>query len=658
MEVLVLARYRAQKEDELSLATGDVVRQVRQGPAKGWLCGELGGRYGFFPKCLVQEIPEALRVAGEALRPRCARRRRHPSKPQGPQRWCKVTFNYSPEQADELKLHAGETVEVIKEIEDGWWLGKKNGQLGAFPSNFVELLDSRPPSVGNTDVPSIRPGSQQLPKLGSLTSESPPDYLLSASYPETYRALFDYQPEAPDELPLKRGDKVKILRKHTEDKGWWEGECRGRRGVFPDNFVLPPPPVKKLVPRTVVSRESVSKEPKKLIARTSLSATKKLGIAPTRPSKAKTLCGDSQKCPSRDAGSSGSFHSGGLGQPGRKGSKTQVPRQHSAPSQRGDHSSLTKAPTKEKTLSPDKVPNPEKIPASDKVHNPEETPPQHKTPNPEKTPTLEKTSTPEKVFSMDVVLAPEVQPKEEVLGPKGDPILEKLMTPEQGLPEEPSLGKHTQPQCFSPQEGLQGGQGLVAKGTQPQEEVPKLEEAPLHLSSSETCYYVKSQGDSSMLQEESKSQAGSLSGSKRAGPPEEAAALQKEAPVEEKHTPKDTKKQGGPDPQPPHTIKLTADPQETPALHSLVVQNSGNKNADTSAQVMSLMNEVKFLRSALERLELQLQSKMAEVSEELKSEREKRRALEVQMMQMTQTTPSPTRGFNAATETESETQTH
>nr|XP_013009586.1 SH3 domain-containing protein 21 isoform X5 [Cavia porcellus] len=401
MEVLVLARYRAQKEDELSLATGDVVRQVRQGPAKGWLCGELGGRYGFFPKCLVQEIPEALRVAGEALRPRCARRRRHPSKPQGPQRWCKVTFNYSPEQADELKLHAGETVEVIKEIEDGWWLGKKNGQLGAFPSNFVELLDSRPPSVGNTDVPSIRPGSQQLPKLGSLTSESPPDCLLSASYPETYRALFDYQPEAPDELPLKRGDKVKILRKHTEDKGWWEGECRGRRGVFPDNFVLPPPPVKKLVPRTVVSRESVSKEPKKLIARTSLSATKKLGIAPTRPSKAKTLCGDSQKCPSRDA-----------------------------------------------------------------------------------------------------------------------------------------------------------------------------------------------------------------------------------------------------------------DPQETPALHSLVVQNSGNKNADTSAQVMSLMNEVKFLRSALERLELQLQSKMAEVSEELKSEREKRRALEVQMMQMTQTTPSPTRGFNAATETESETQTH
>ncbi|KAK2106457.1 hypothetical protein P7K49_015971 [Saguinus oedipus] len=74
----------------------------------------------------------------------------HPAKYAVPQRWCKVNFNYSPEQADELKLQAGEIVEMIKEIEDGWWLGKKNGQLGAFPSNFVELLDTGPPSETST----------------------------------------------------------------------------------------------------------------------------------------------------------------------------------------------------------------------------------------------------------------------------------------------------------------------------------------------------------------------------------------------------------------------------------------------------------------------------------------------------------------------------
>lgn len=63
-EVLVLARYRAQTEDELSLAPGDVVRQVRAGTARGWLQGTLQGRHGLFPKRLVQVRPGA----GEAVR--------------------------------------------------------------------------------------------------------------------------------------------------------------------------------------------------------------------------------------------------------------------------------------------------------------------------------------------------------------------------------------------------------------------------------------------------------------------------------------------------------------------------------------------------------------------------------------------------------------
>ncbi|XP_060250771.1 SH3 domain-containing protein 21 isoform X7 [Ovis aries] len=305
MEVLVLAGYRAEKEEELNLAPGDVIRQVCKGPARGWMRGELGGRCGLFPESLVQEIPETLRRSGEAPRPRCARRQGCSVKFLGPRKWCKANFNYTPEQADELQLQAGEIVEVIKEIEDGWWLGKKNGQLGAFPSNFVELLDSGPPSLGNPDIPSVILGPQRPPKLSSLTYDSPPDYLQTVSYPETYRVLFDYHPEAPDELALRRGDEVKVLRKVTEDKGWWEGESQGRRGLFPDNFVLPPPPIKKLVPRKVVSQESAPiKESKKMVPKTVLPTVKKLVTAPTEPSKTKpswTPSGDGQKRPSRNS---------------------------------------------------------------------------------------------------------------------------------------------------------------------------------------------------------------------------------------------------------------------------------------------------------------------------------------------------------------------
>ncbi|XP_013374958.1 PREDICTED: SH3 domain-containing protein 21 isoform X2 [Chinchilla lanigera] len=517
-----------------------------------------------------------------------------PSKSRGPQRWCKVNFNYSPEQVDELKLQAGETVEVIKEIEDGWWLGKKNGQLGAFPSNFVELLDSGPPSLGNTDLPSISPGPQQPPKLAGLTFDSPPDYLRTVSHPETYRALFDYQPEAPDELPLKRGDEVKVLRKCTEDKGWWEGECRGKRGVFPDNFVLPPPPVKKLVPRRVVSRELVSKEPKKLMARTSLPTVKKPVTAPTGPSKARTPCGDSQKRPSRDAGSSGSFLSGVPGPPGRKRSNTQALRQHSAPSQ--------------------------------------------------KTQTVDEDSTPQRVFSTDAVPALEVPSKDEALGQFMAPALENLMTPEQGLPQEVSPGKGTQPQRFSPEECLHQRQALAAMETQSQEEVPVPEQAPLQPESSE-----RRQRDSRLFQEESESQPGPAPALEKALPQEEATALRKEAPAKEEPTPKDCKEQGVPHPQTPHTSKQTPEPPGTPTFHSLVVQNSENKN--DGVDMTSLMHEVTSLRSALERLGLQLERKMTQVWEELRKEKEKLRSLEVQIMQRTQ--KSTAQGFkHAATQTQ------
>ncbi|XP_058409674.1 SH3 domain-containing protein 21 isoform X1 [Diceros bicornis minor] len=550
MEVLVLARYRAQKEDELSLAPGDVVRQVCEGPARGWLRGEPGGRCGLFPERLVQEIPETLRGAGETLRPRCARRRGRPARSRGPQIWCKVNFSYSPEQADELKLQVGEIVEVVKEIEDGWWLGKKNGQLGAFPSNFVELLDSGPPSLGNPDMPSISPGPQRPPKLSSLTYDSPPDYLRTVSRPETYRVLFDYQPEAPDELALRSGDEVKVLRKTTEDKGWWEGESQGRRGVFPDNFVLPPPPIKKLAPRKVVSQESAPiKEPKKMVPKTALPIVKKLVTAPTGPSKAKpswTPSRDSQKRPSRDNGSSGSFLSGGPGHPGRKRSKTQTSRQHS--------------------------------------------------------------------------------------------------TTSQVLSEEASTRHNTQFHHFSPEEAVPKVKFLVAREAQSQEEVYMPEEPPLCMKK-----HALDKKDSSPLQCES--MPGSMPALEKAHPQEEATTHLEEAPAKEETILKEEAppKEAASAEKNPHPIKTTPDPQGTPTFHSLVPQNPTDNKSDRD-DVMRLQDEVASLRRSLETMGVQLERKLTDIWEELKSEREKRQLLEVQMKRRTR--ESGTRGaIHAQTQT-------
>ncbi|XP_040087581.1 SH3 domain-containing protein 21 isoform X4 [Oryx dammah] len=540
MEVLVLAGYRAEKEDELSLAPGDVIRQVCKGPARGWMRGELGGRCGLFPESLVQEIPETLCCSREAPRPRCARRQGRSVKFLGPRRWCKANFNYTPEQADELQLQAGEIVEVIKEIEDGWWLGKKNGQLGAFPSNFVELLDSGPPSLGNPDIPSVILGPQRPPKLSSLTYDSPPDYLQTVSYPETYRVLFDYHPEAPDELALRRGDEVKVLRKVTEDKGWWEGESQGRRGLFPDNFVLPPPPIKKLVPRKVVSQESAPiKESKKMMPKTVLPTVKKLVTAPTEPSKTKpswTPSGDSQKHPSRNSSSNSSF------QPGRKRSKTQASQQRPAASQ---------APT-----------------------------------------------------------------------------LGKVLTPEPVLSEEASAGHNTQLHLFSPEEDAPpNARSLEASEAQSQEEVHTPEDAPLGL--------VKQPLErraSSPLQSESNPRSGSPPGLEKAHPQEEATTLLEEAPAKAETTPKEESPKEGVPSKKVTPAQKNAEPQTPPILHSSAPPNLTDRRSDGD-DMWKLKDQVEALRRSLEQMGVQLEKKLTDIWEELKSEREKRLLLEVQMKQ-------------------------
>ncbi|XP_074161249.1 SH3 domain-containing protein 21 isoform X3 [Sminthopsis crassicaudata] len=302
-EVLVLEDYRAQREDELTLAAGDVLREVHQGPEDGWLLGELGDRRGLFPKVIAQEIPESLRGDGRARRPRSARRGQ-PGGPPTTQRWCKVNFSYNPEQPDELKLQAGEIVQVLREIEDGWWLGKKNGQLGAFPSNFVQELDYRPYGAIIPDVIPRATGVVQTSLKLTGTQEDSPEYPITV--PESCRVLFDYEPEAPDELALQKGTVVKVLTKNTENPGWWEGECEGKRGFFPDNFVLLLPQIKKLPVhhrlspqetvfgqenhvcngRTQTAKETrATKEPKKMESKITLPPIKKMSSASNRPSK-------------------------------------------------------------------------------------------------------------------------------------------------------------------------------------------------------------------------------------------------------------------------------------------------------------------------------------------------------------------------------------
>ncbi|XP_053254982.1 SH3 domain-containing kinase-binding protein 1-like isoform X1 [Podarcis raffonei] len=290
MEVLVLVDFDGQLGDELKITAGDIIQKVQPGPEEGWLQGELEGRVGLFPRQFVQEIPVSLRADGTQRYPRSIRSVHAVNKlPAAKERWCRVTFSYTPAKDDELELCPGEVVQILEQIEDGWWLGKKNGKLGAFPSNFVQELNdlpsemvfaepkvgagkqrpkmtnetfvlSEPEKVENTLEKPTPPRMQASPKVQALQTNDAPVYC---------RAMFDYEPEHEDELLLRKGDLVLLLSKETADMGWWEGECRGRKGLFPDNFVMPlaqvEPEIKAKVPERRKDSEKAPKPGKKVL---------------------------------------------------------------------------------------------------------------------------------------------------------------------------------------------------------------------------------------------------------------------------------------------------------------------------------------------------------------------------------------------------------
>lgn len=51
-----------------------------------------------------------------------------------------------------------------------------------------------------------------------------------------YRALYSFSGEQPGDLAFKKGDIIEVTK---QDSSWWDGECNGKSGAFPCNYVSP-----------------------------------------------------------------------------------------------------------------------------------------------------------------------------------------------------------------------------------------------------------------------------------------------------------------------------------------------------------------------------------------------------------------------------------
>jgi len=84
-------------------------------------------------------------------------------------------------------------------------------------------------------APAPAPASYRQPPPALPKKFAPPAPPKRASMVPTCSALFDNVPDDGDELAFKVGDRIEILKK--DDSGWWEGRLRGKKGIFPSNFV-------------------------------------------------------------------------------------------------------------------------------------------------------------------------------------------------------------------------------------------------------------------------------------------------------------------------------------------------------------------------------------------------------------------------------------
>ncbi|KAM7300897.1 hypothetical protein ISCGN_016476 [Ixodes scapularis] len=130
-----------------------------------------------------------------------------------------VRYNYEAKQADEISLAKGTRVLVMEKSSDGWWKGEHCGNVGWFPSNYVQ--EEAEPATPEGDA--VQPPAK---------AASPPTVL------ETVVALYSFTPMNEEELSFAKGEQLEVVDKPENDPDWWKARNQaGHTGLVPKNYV-------------------------------------------------------------------------------------------------------------------------------------------------------------------------------------------------------------------------------------------------------------------------------------------------------------------------------------------------------------------------------------------------------------------------------------
>ncbi|KAI1258366.1 hypothetical protein F5Y18DRAFT_434411 [Xylariaceae sp. FL1019] len=149
-----------------------------------------------------------------------------------------VVYDYEKAEDNELELHEGEYVTNIDQVDEDWWMGTNSrGEIGLFPSNYVELVEEEPAQEEAAPTPVSVPGPAPVAaeSVRRAEPEAEPEPVAAADEGHTATAQFDYEAAEDNELSFPEGAQVTHLEFPDED--WWYGSYKGEFGLFPANYV-------------------------------------------------------------------------------------------------------------------------------------------------------------------------------------------------------------------------------------------------------------------------------------------------------------------------------------------------------------------------------------------------------------------------------------
>ncbi|XP_025019494.1 sorbin and SH3 domain-containing protein 2 isoform X15 [Python bivittatus] len=134
----------------------------------------------------------------------------------------RAVYDFKAQTSKELPFKKGDTVYILRKVDQNWYEGEHYGRVGIFPISYVEKLI--PPEKAQ---PARPPPPAHVAEIGEAT------------------AKYNFNADTNVELSLRKGDKVILLRR--VDQNWYEGKLPGtnKQGIFPVSYVE----VKKSVAR-------------------------------------------------------------------------------------------------------------------------------------------------------------------------------------------------------------------------------------------------------------------------------------------------------------------------------------------------------------------------------------------------------------------------